>query len=302
VTEKAESEFVSQITSCRARSRAIFDSLRLHYWIKNVLLFVPAVLEHRLEKALLCDLAIGFIAFGFAASANYLLNDYIDRENDRGKQRRTVASTATSLTVTAMLGISLSGLAVLCALQLPAAFRWILLTYCIGGVVYSLFLKRFILIDLAVLVGLHVLRITAGEAIISMPVSSQAMLLFGFAFLALASFKRMTQLISLKGHPIGQLPGRTYQTKQLNLLSVVALTASVLSLMVLAFMLRELQAAPSQSIWVWLIWPVVAGWFVRLFVFARRGQIGEDMMAFVLTDTFSLVSLGVLAAIYTVAQ
>jgi 4-hydroxybenzoate polyprenyltransferase len=302
VTEEAGLETVSKITSDRSRSRAILGSLRLHYWIKNVLLFVPAFLVPRLEKALLDDLAIGFFAFGFAASANYLLNDYIDCENDRGKQRRTMASKITSPAVTGTLGISLAGLAVLCAWQLPAEFRGILLTYCIGCVAYSLFLKRFVLIDLAVLAGLHVLRIMAGAAVISMPVSLQTMLAFGFAFFALASFKRMTQLASLKGQPIEELLGRTYQAKHMNLLSAVAVAASVLSLTVLAFMLREFQVTSLQSSWVWLSWPVVAGWFVRFFVLARRGQMDEDMVGFVLTDTFSLVSLGVFAAIYTVAQ
>lgn len=302
MTGEAGSETVRQITSYRVRSRAIFDSLRLHYWIKNLLLFVPAILAHRLEKALLGDLAIGFLAFGFAASANYLLNDYIDRENDRGKQRRTMASTATSPTVAIMLGISLSGVAVLCALQLPVKFRWILLTYCIGCVAYSLFLKRLILIDLAVLGGLHVLRVVAGEAIISTPVSSQVMLTFGFAFLALASLKRMTQVASLKGHRIEEVPGRTYQAKHMNLLSGVAVAATVLSLTVLAFALWEFQGASSRSSLVWLIWPLVAGWFIRSFVLARRGQIDEDMVGFFLTDRFSLVSVGVFAAIYAAAQ
>ena len=65
----------------RARARA----LRAHQWVKNLLLFVPVVLDHRLHRdARRCvRAALAFAAFCCAASGAYILNDLLDLEADR---------------------------------------------------------------------------------------------------------------------------------------------------------------------------------------------------------------------------
>ena len=58
--------------------------LRLHHWIKNLFLFIPIFFAgdfFNVEK--LIATFIVFIAFGFAASTIYILNDINDVEEDR---------------------------------------------------------------------------------------------------------------------------------------------------------------------------------------------------------------------------
>ena len=59
-------------------------AIRVHQWLKNILIFVPIVTAHRLgEPLLLFKSATAFVAFSLCASSVYLLNDLVDLESDR---------------------------------------------------------------------------------------------------------------------------------------------------------------------------------------------------------------------------
>ena len=70
-------------------------ALRLHHWLKNCLLFVPAIITHAVSSSNLSNLCIGFVAFCCASSANYLINDLLDKvhdQQDSAKRRRPQAA------------------------------------------------------------------------------------------------------------------------------------------------------------------------------------------------------------------
>jgi phosphoserine phosphatase len=76
-------------------------SLRMHQWLKNLLVFIPLVTTVRFEdasadlRAILC-----FVAFSVLASGSYIVNDLVDLDNDRAhrtKFRRPLASGAVSI-------------------------------------------------------------------------------------------------------------------------------------------------------------------------------------------------------------
>ena len=65
------------------------QALRLHQWLKNVLMFVPLLAAHRIqEPALLLQAALAYLAFGLCASSVYLLNDLLDLPADRQHPRK----------------------------------------------------------------------------------------------------------------------------------------------------------------------------------------------------------------------
>jgi hypothetical protein len=62
---------------------ALIESVRLHQWIKNVLVFAPLILGGRLDNAhALLATVVAFLALGLVASATYLLNDILDVADD----------------------------------------------------------------------------------------------------------------------------------------------------------------------------------------------------------------------------
>ena len=76
----------------------LLRALRVHQWVKNLLLFVPVILDHRLfDRRPMLRAAGGFAAFCCAASGGYVLNDLLDLEADRRhptKRNRPFASGA----------------------------------------------------------------------------------------------------------------------------------------------------------------------------------------------------------------
>src|SRR5262245_32980553 len=67
----------------RGGPRDLLESLRLHQWAKNLLVFVPIILAGQLTNTLaLTDTAIAFFALSIVASSTYLINDMWDLSDD----------------------------------------------------------------------------------------------------------------------------------------------------------------------------------------------------------------------------
>uniref|UniRef100_UPI001C311789 UbiA family prenyltransferase n=1 Tax=Achromobacter sp. GbtcB20 TaxID=2824765 RepID=UPI001C311789 len=69
--------------------RALARVLRVHQWLKNLLLFVPLLAGHQfggIESWL--ALALAFVSFSLCASTVYIANDLLDLESDRQHPRK----------------------------------------------------------------------------------------------------------------------------------------------------------------------------------------------------------------------
>jgi 4-hydroxybenzoate polyprenyltransferase len=83
----------------RLQAFALLRALRVHQWVKNLLVFVPVLLDHRLQLPVLARAGLAFAAFCCAASGGYVLNDLLDLEADRKhsvKRHRPFAATLLS--------------------------------------------------------------------------------------------------------------------------------------------------------------------------------------------------------------
>ena len=111
--------------------RAWIKALRLHQWLKNLLVFLPLLASHKLfqlDAALLSVLA--FISFGFCASGVYVLNDLLDLESDRNhprKRRRPFAAGTLPLTSGLFAAPVLTLIAFALALVIGTKFSLVLL-------------------------------------------------------------------------------------------------------------------------------------------------------------------------------
>ncbi|MBU3742545.1 MAG: hypothetical protein FGM24_09725, partial [Candidatus Kapabacteria bacterium] len=178
----------------------IIRQLRVHQWVKNLLLIVPLMLAHHLADAsALQTVVIAMVAFSFVASAIYIVNDIVDVASDRahptkrhrplaaGRLRVRDAVIAVPVLVGISLGISLA--------WLPISFTMWLGVYLLATTAYSFGLKRIMLVDVLVLSGLYTLRIMAGGAAAGVLVSPWLLMLSLFLFTSLAFVKRYTELL-----------------------------------------------------------------------------------------------------------
>ena len=152
----------------RAGLLTYLRALRVHQWLKNLLVWVPLIASHQLSSSeKLLQAAVAFLAFGFCASAVYVINDLLDLEADRlhiRKRNRPFASAAIPLRHAALMVPFLAGLTVILAAFLPRIFWFVLGTYFLMTLAYSLRLKRQVIVDVMLLAGLYTMRIIAGAA------------------------------------------------------------------------------------------------------------------------------------------
>jgi 4-hydroxybenzoate polyprenyltransferase len=275
--------------------RLWWRELRTYQWAKNLLLFVPAVLAHRIfERGLLQQLTIAFLAFGLAASGVYILNDLLDLSADRkhpAKKSRPFASGDLSLSAGAIAIPVLWLAAFAVAVALPGAFSLVLAAYVILSISYSLYFKGQPLLDILLLAALYGLRISAGAVAGQIRVSPWLLMFSIFFFFSLAAVKRYTELMSIDPQDQSAPPRRAYFQQDSSLLTTMGVASGFVSALVIALYLQspETSALYAQPDWLWLVCPVVLYWISRVWLLARRSLLHHDPVVFALHDGVSYV-------------
>jgi 4-hydroxybenzoate polyprenyltransferase len=288
--------------------RPLLKMLRVHQWAKNALVAVPAVLANDLDRpATLAAIALAFTAFSLLASAIYILNDLIDLPLDRrhaSKSKRSIASGAVSIPMALSVAGALAIAAVSVALLLPWMFQLVLGGYAILTTAYSLALKRMLLIDVLTLAGLYTVRVIAGAAATQIDVSFWLLAFSVFFFLSLALVKRFVELEQAPADTASKVAGRGYRAADKHVIAEAGMASTFAAALVLALYIdssevKQLYGNP------WLIWPlcpIVLYLSIRIWVLARRGEMHEDPVVFLLSDWRSVMMVGVGAALIFAAS
>lgn len=292
----------------KAGMRSVIKMLRVHQWLKNTLIGVPLILNHDYGNGVLvlaCLLA--FISFSAAASSIYILNDFFDLALDRKhptKRYRPFASGALSIpfgigAMGLLLAISLGA-----ALFLPPIFLAVLAVYLVATTAYSMSLKRMLLIDVLALAGLYTVRVLAGAAATGIPVSFWLISFAVFFFLSLALVKRYVELTDTDIEEGKRIAGRGYRGEDREVIAQAGMASGFAAVLVLALYIdsdqvREMYAAP------WMIWPlamIILYIIVRIWVLARRGEMNDDPVVFLISDWRSLIMIAGGAILIGAAQ
>jgi 4-hydroxybenzoate polyprenyltransferase/phosphoserine phosphatase len=262
--------------------REALRSMRFYQWVKNLLLFVPAITSHTIfDVSVAGNAALAFLSFGFAASAGYILNDLLDLEEDRRhptKKQRPFASGRTFVGSGMLLALaSLSASAVIAA-WVPRAFVGALVAYLILTSLYSLFLKRLLVVDVLTLALLYTLRVVAGSAATGIVLSPWLLSFAFFLFLSLAFSKRAADLIQHQQDNRKTVPGRGYVTTDLDAVCIAGMCSGFLSSLVLALYINSesVQLLYRRPIFLWGLQPILLYYISRLWMICRRGELTED--------------------------
>ncbi len=280
-----------------SRARAWLKALRLHQWLKNLLVFVPLLAAHRfLEPDSVLLSVQAFIAFGLCASGVYVLNDLLDLGPDRlhpRKRQRPFAAGTLPLLQGLMAAPLLSLAGLLLAWLCSPTFAVVLLGYYVLTLGYSLKLKRIVMIDVVLLAALYTARIIGGAAAINVDLSFWLLAFSMFIFLSLALLKRYTELHSASALGKTGASGRGYDVSDLALLQSFGAASGYMAVLVTALYVNspeslELYTRPKA---LWLICPILLYWISRIWVVAHRGDMHDDPIVFAATDRVSLVIL-----------
>jgi 4-hydroxybenzoate polyprenyltransferase len=275
-------------------------AMRVHQWTKNLLVFVAPVMAHRLlEWETMAQAGLAFLSFSLCASSGYLFNDILDKGADREhplKRHRPIASGALSASRAAGMIPFLLVAALVPAVLLSLKFLVVLVLYLVFTLAYSWRLKREAIIDVLVLAGLYTLRIIGGGEATSTPLSFWLLAFSMFLFLSLALVKRYAELSRLVVSGEEYMTRRGYQATDLETLGQFGTASGFLAVLVLALYINSgtILSLYSRPEVIWLLCPLLLYMISRVWLVARRGNLIEDPLVFLLGDRRSqgLILLG----------
>ena len=289
--------FGGVVSARNARHGDWARALRLHQWLKNLLIFVPLLAAHRyLEAPLLGQALLAFFCFGLCASSVYLLNDLLDLRDDRHHARKRLRpfasgrlSPLSGLVVFPVLLLGAFGIALW---QLPGAFALGMLVYYGLTLAYSMRLKRLWVVDVVALAALYTLRIVIGGVALDIRLSFWLLAFSVFIFLSLALVKRYAELFPLmqKEGGGGKVRGRGYQASDLTMIASLGAASGYMSVTVLALYVNDPATLQYYRYpeFIWFSCLPLLAWISRVWLLAHRGLMNEDPVVFALSDRTSL--------------
>lgn len=281
--------------------------MRPHQWSKNVLLFCPMVMAHRMFEAdLFLITCLAVLCFSLTASAVYVLNDLLDVVDDRqhpDKKNRPLASGRIPLARAPWISLGLLVLALVPSfLFLPRLFTALLVLYFCANLLYSTYLKRMPVLDTVLLTLMFVSRIYAGGLAGGVPVTNMLLSFSFFFFLSIAFAKRVQELqMTAATDPAHTEKIRGYFIADLAFLRQLGLSCGLISVLVLAlYMESEIMIAHYRSpLFLWALCPLMLYWIGRFWLITLRGNMNSDPILFTLRDP---VSYGVILLILAVVE
>lgn len=298
---------MSTVIQGKVAISAWVKQLRVHQYVKNVLLFVPIATAHQFTSAAVFSDLVAFVAFSLCASAVYVLNDLVDREADRQhptKKNRPLASGA----IKPWQGVAaipiLLILAFACAAAVSLKFTLALLLYLALTTAYSVSLKRKMLVDVVVLAMLYTIRVIAGAIAISVEMSAWLLAFSMFIFLSLALMKRYSELALLIQQNLPDPTTRNYKLDDLPIVGCLAVASGFNSVTIFALYVSSptVQQAYATPELLWLACPVLTYWLGRAMILAHRRMMNDDPIVFAIKDHVSRIAGVLIVAILLLAM
>lgn len=305
----AVANVVKVIDTRKGVTKAWLKQLRVHQWLKNVLIFVPLVAAHEIDAPLLLsNVLLAFLFFSLCASSVYLLNDLLDLNEDRNHPRKKFRPFAAG-TLSLKAGIIACPLLLMTAfigsfVFLPPMFTVGLALYYAVTLAYSLWLKRIVIIDVVTLAALYTIRIIAGSFATGLELTFWLLAFSMFMFLSLALVKRYAELRMVKAKGVEEkISGRGYYPGDLEMLSSMGAASGYLSVMVLALYIQDASTANlySHPKYIWLACPLLLFWVSRTWMLTHRGHMHDDPVVFAVKDRVSLLTGALMALAFWLA-
>jgi len=250
------------------------QSLRPAQWAKNLFVLAPLVFgDLLLDTAAAARGLLALLAFCCASSAVYLINDLRDREEDRRhplKRLRPLAAGTLAVPVAVAAVVVLVGAALAVAFYLGLPFARILGAYLVINVLYTLWFKHMVILDVMSISLGFVLRVEAGAEATGVEVSRWLFLCTIFLALFLAFSKRRHEITLLAGAASGQRPVLDhYSPAFLDQMINVVTASSVVSYALYAVAPETVQKFHTENL-VYTIPLVLYGIFRYLYLMYQR--------------------------------
>ncbi len=205
--------------------------LRVNQWVKNLVVLTAILFSGNLFRWDQLSISLyAFLNFCLLSSASYILNDIIDYKYDKNhpvKRNRPLASGKISIAQATFFVFILTIVSLLVALGISVQFFLLALVFIMLHFIYSLYLKKYPVIDIFTISFSFMIRTFAGEVVSGFHIPIWLLLTIFFISLFMATIKRHAEL---KSHVKGtreSLYG--YKGPLLDFLTYVFATATLIS-------------------------------------------------------------------------
>ena len=278
----------------RTRGVALLSAVRVHQWLKNILIFVPAVLARPGDSFHAESVFIAFLLFSMLASSVYLLNDLLDLENDRRhprKCKRAIASGSLRIVDASFGMVTLWAISIGGGFLLDPLFGIAMLGYFVLTTAYSISLKTLRWWDIGTLGTLYTWRVVSGAVVATVPLSPWLVTVCLCFFSALAGLKRLSEVESSLRAGLTHRYGRAYQTGDAGALYRMSL---ILIIIALATLVSYSFSSTAQTLYempkMFLgMAGILSLWFAHMLGAIRRGHMHDDPLVYALRDPLSWV-------------
>ena len=288
--------------------RIWLTQIRVHQWLKNLLIFVPLIVSGSYTEFSKITLTfIAFLAFSSLASSTYILNDLLDLPSDRNhsrKKNRPLASGRISLVRGGVIMILLFVLAFILSNYLSFEFLFILFCYLAITLAYSFKIKQYVGMDVVTLAILYTVRILAGAAAIGVITSFWLFAFSVFIFLSLALVKRCSEIKLMSTEGKNRATGRDYTINDYGTLQSLGTASAMLAVLMFCFYVNN-NALNDQYQEPSLLWAIVPGliyWIMRMWIKTDRGEMHDDPIVFSIRDKGSLITIAFCGLVTLMAQ
>lgn len=282
----------------------LWKTMRPSHWIKNVFVFAPLFFSGGATEAMkLGRVFLVFVSFSAMASAVYFFNDIIDRERDsRHPQKciRPIASGALPVKIGIFCGLGLAMFSIALALTIDPMLVLLLLFYSAINVMYSLWLKHIVIVDVFSISLMFVLRVLSGGAAIHVELTSWLLITTFLLALFLALAKRRHELGILEDGTNSQRPVLNQYTPQL-LDEMMSLITPVILITYILYTLSPETLARFNSKMLYSTGIFVVFGIMRYLYLIHRKNLGGAPTELVIRDLPLLIAiLGWISSFYLI--
>ncbi len=240
----------------------LFRLARPHQWLKGVFVLLGPLYglkdlspqQHLLWWEPLMSGVLAFLAFGFASSSCYVLNDLLDVEQDRAhprKRHRPLASGAVSKQTALVFGVGLflASAGVIAALEesVRLGVAAVVLAYILNVWAYTLWLKHVVIADVLSLALGFVLRMLGGCAAVGIAPTTWLLNTTLFLAMFLAFGKRLGERRTMGVDAASARGVQAVYTDEL--LRMVVVVTAVATLITYAGYVQAHEAEHAHRVW-----------------------------------------------------
>ncbi|XOV69293.1 MAG: UbiA family prenyltransferase [Fluviicola sp.] len=270
--------------------------LSINQWLKNILIFIPAVFATvAWNTDLILELTLAFFGFSLIASAVYVHNDITDKKLDAQhpeKKKRSIASGEISVYNARILQLTLivTGTALLFLISNKAFILGV--AYLIINLLYSQVLKQIPLIDLIPIISGYFIRLLIGEEIANAPLSIWILIMVGLLATYLVLMKRQGDVQLFQSSGVEHRKTVVFYSKMH--LPVVTLTLIHAIILVYAAYIHFVFSKYPDT-FSYLPYLTIPLCYVAIFSYHIRAQkrIQKDPISTLLTNFWSLLFVGI---------